>query len=227
VLRTDPLKSRLSHVFSDAALHAQALTHRSVGRANNERLEFLGDALVNLIVAELLYEAHPRASEGELTRLRAQLVNGNALADVARTLDLGDQLILGQGELKSGGFRRDSILADAFEALIAAVYLDGGWDACRRVVRELITPRVHQVGNSEKDAKTRLQESLQGDGKPLPIYELVATEGQDHAKTFEVACVLADPPLRVGGHGNSRRAAEQVAAEAALKLLQRSERDAP
>jgi len=196
-----------------------------VGRANNERLEFLGDALVNLIVAELLYEAHPRASEGELTRLRAQLVNGNALAEVARTLDLGDQLILGQGELKSGGFRRDSILADAFEALIAAVYLDGGWEACRRVVRELIAPRVQQVGGSEKDAKTRLQETLQGEGKPLPVYELVATEGQDHAKTFEVACVLADPPLRVGGHGSSRRAAEQVAAEAALKLLQQSDRD--
>jgi ribonuclease-3 len=213
------LRARLPHVFADAALHAQALTHRSVGRENNERLEFLGDGLVNLLVAELLYEHYPRASEGELTRLRAQLVNGAALAEIARELELGDQLILGQGELKSGGFRRDSILADAFEALIAAVYLDGGWEACRGVVRALFGERVRSAGTSEKDAKTRLQEILQAGGRPLPQYELVGTGGQDHAKTFEVACVLAEPPLRVGGHGSSRRAAEQVAAEAALREL--------
>ncbi len=208
------------HSFCDKALHAQALTHRSAGRPNNERLEFLGDALVNLLVAELLYERYPRADEGELTRLRAQLVSGAALAEVARELKLGDQLRLGPGELKSGGFRRDSILADALEALLAAVYLDGGWDACRSAVRELFATRVELVRGQDKDAKTRLQERLQGSGKPLPQYELIASAGEDHAKTFDVACVLVDPPLRASGSGNSRRAAEQVAADLVLTQLQ-------
>ena len=189
----------VGHTFHDKTLLTQALTHRSAGRPNNERLEFLGDALVNLLVAELLYERHPRADEGELTRLRAQLVSGAALADVARELRLGDELRLGPGELKSGGYRRDSILADALEALLAAVYLDGGWEACRRTVRELFAGRVELVRGQDKDAKTRLQESLQGNGKPLPQYELIASAGEDHAKTFDVACVLADPPLRATG----------------------------
>jgi len=209
----------VAHSFCDKALHEQALTHRSAGRPNNERLEFLGDALVNLLVAELLYERYPRADEGELTRLRAQLVSGAALADVARELKLGDQLRLGPGELKSGGFRRDSILADALEALLAAIYLDGGWNACRNTVRELFAARVELVRGQDKDPKTRLQEHLQGSGKPLPLYELIASAGEDHAKTFDVACVLADPPLRATGSGNSRRAAEQVAAELVLTQL--------
>ncbi len=155
-----------------------ALTHRSAGRPNNERMEFLGDALLGVLVAELLFEAHPNASEGELSRLRAQLVNGQALAVIGRELELGDDLKLGPGELKSGGFRRDSILADAFEALVAAVYLDAGYEACREVVRELFAPRVAALKKSSKDAKTRLQEWLQGKGLPLPIYELTDSQAR-------------------------------------------------
>ncbi|UXI69664.1 ribonuclease III [Tahibacter amnicola] len=207
---------RFPHVFRDPGLYTQALTHRSAGRPNNERLEFLGDSLVGMLVAEMLFEAHPRADEGELTRLRAQLVSGAALAEVARDLDLGDQLRLGTGELKSGGFRRDSILADAFEALVAAVYLDAGWDACRQCVRTLFAQRVATLRIPEKDAKTRLQELLQSKGKPLPAYTLIASTGEDHAKTFDIECVIESPPLRLAGQGSSRRAAEQMAAAAAL-----------
>lgn len=210
----------LSHHFRDEGLREQALTHRSAGRSNNERLEFLGDALVNLIVAELLYEHRPKASEGELTRLRAQLVSGTALAEVARGLALGDKLRLGPGELKSGGFRRESILADAFEALVAAVYLDGGWDICHAAVRELFATRVVAMPASAKDAKTQLQEVLQARGLPLPQYELTGTVGEEHAKTFDVTVLIHEPPLRLGGRGSSRRAAEQEAAESALAHLQ-------
>jgi ribonuclease III len=213
--------SKLSfpHVFHDAGLRQQALTHRSAGRPNNERLEFLGDSLVGMLVAEILFEAHPRADEGELTRMRAQLVSGAALAEVARALALGDVLLLGPGELKAGGHRRESILADAFEALIAAVYLDAGWEACRACVRSLFTERAAQLRVPDKDAKTRLQEFLQARGLALPVYELVASSGDDHAKVFEVACVLESPPLRLAGQGSSRRAAEQLAATAALQQI--------
>lgn len=213
-------KTTLSHRFRDESLREQALTHRSAGRANNERLEFLGDALVNLIVAELLYEHRPKASEGELTRLRAQLVSGQALAEVARGIALGDHLHLGPGELKSGGFRRESILADAFEALIAAIYLDGGWEVCRAAVRALFAARIAAMPAPVKDPKTQLQELLQARALPLPQYELLNAEGEDHAKTFEVAVVVTQPPLRLAGRGVSRRAAEQDAAEAALVQLQ-------
>lgn len=208
------------HSFRNPTLANLALTHRSVGKPNNERMEFLGDALLGAIVAELLFEVHPNASEGELSRLRAQLVNGEALAVIARELELGDVLKLGPGELKSGGFRRDSILADAFEALIAAVYMDDGFDACRQVVRRLFTPRVAELKRSSKDAKTRLQEWLQGRGLPLPVYELTDSYGEDHAKTFDVSCCIDEPePIRVEGRGGSRRAAEQDAAEAVLRRL--------
>lgn len=211
---------KLGYRFRDPALVALALTHRSAGRPNNERLEFLGDAMLSMCVAELLFEARPEASEGELSRLRAQLVNGQSLAEVARGLELGDSLRMGPGELKSGGFRRDSILADAFEALVAAVYLDGGYAACREVIRSLFAPRVAALGKSEKDPKTRLQELLQAHGCALPQYELLASHGEDHAKTFDVACLLAEPEtLRFEGHGGSRRAAEQAAAERALAAL--------
>lgn len=211
---------KLPYRFRDAALINLALTHRSVGRPNNERMEFLGDALVNLLVAELLYEAHPHASEGELSRLRAQLVSGVGLAKVAREIELGDQLKLGPGELKSGGYRRDSILADTLEAIIAAIYLDGGYEACRDAVRELFVERVAAIPKSSKDAKTRLQEWLQAHGLPLPQYDLVASHGEDHAKTFDVVCRL-DAPLegQFPGSGSSRRVAEQRAAEAALTHL--------
>ena len=210
----------LGHAFSNPALLAQALTHRSAGQHNNERLEFLGDALVNLIVAELIYEQHPRADEGEMTRLRAALVNGTALAAIARDVEIGDRLNLGPGELKSGGFRRDSILADAFEALLAAVYLDGGFEACREVVRSLFKDRVAAIPRSSKDAKTRLQEWLQGRGLPLPQYELKDAHGEDHAKTFDVFCAISEPRvIHAEGHGGSRRAAEQDAAETVLRQL--------
>jgi ribonuclease III len=211
----------LNYRFRDPALAQLALTHRSVGKPNNERLEFLGDALLGAIIAEMLYEVHPKASEGELSRLRAQLVNGQALAVVARELDLGDGLKLGPGELKSGGFRRDSILADAFEAMMAAVYLDGGFDACRETVRGLFSERIAALHRSSKDAKTRLQEWLQAKGLPLPQYELVASHGEDHAKTFDVSCTIAEPlALAAEAHGGNRRAAEQDAAESVLNQLQ-------
>ena len=210
----------LAYRFRDPSFAELALTHRSVGRPNNERLEFLGDALLGAVVAEMLFEAHPNASEGELSRLRAQLVNGQALAVIARELELGDRLKLGPGELKSGGFRRDSILADAFEAMIAAVYLDGGFEACREAVRELFGERIAALPRSSKDAKTRLQEHLQAGGWPLPRYELIASHGDDHAKSFDVRCLIVEPlPLDAEASGSSRRAAEQEAAESVLARL--------
>jgi len=210
----------LNYRFRDPVLAQLALTHRSIGKPNNERLEFLGDALLGAIIAEMLYEVHPNASEGELSRLRAQLVNGQALALVARELELGDELKLGPGELKSGGFRRDSILADAFEALVAAVYLDSGFEACREVVRGLFAERIAALRRSSKDAKTRLQEWLQAGGWPLPLYELTASHGEDHAKTFDVSCAISEPlPVQAEARGASRRAAEQDAAEMVLNQL--------
>ncbi len=213
---------KLDHAFRDARLLDLAMTHRSAGRPNNERMEFLGDSLVNMLVAELLYEAHPHASEGELSRLRAQLVNGHALAAIAREIDLGPHLNMGPGELKSGGYRRESILADAFEATLAAVYLDGGFPACRRVVRQLFTERVSAIPRSRKDAKTRLQEWLQARHLALPEYALIDSRGEDHAKLFDVVCRVAEPrEIRIQGQGSSLRAAEQKAAEQMLEALEK------
>lgn len=211
------------HVFADPALLAQALTHRSAGSPNNERLEFLGDALVNQFVAEALYRHWPRADEGALTRARAELVRESALAGIARGLDIGPRLVMGPGEMKTGGHRRDSILADAVEAIVAAIYLDAGFDACRATVLPWFAPLIdalpppNKVG---KDAKTRLQEWLQGRQHPLPVYALLHEGGEDHARIFSVSCTLASPPLRTEGEGSSRRAAEQVAAGAMLELLE-------
>ena len=213
---------RLGHRFVDQALRDQALRHRSAGAPHNERLEFLGDALVNLIVAEALYARWPGADEGGLTRARAELVRESALAAIARDFDLGSLLRMGPGEMKTGGHRRDSILADAVEALVAAIYLDTGFEACRAVVLPWFEPAIdalpppHKLG---KDAKARLQEWLQARGKPLPAYALVAEEGDEHARRFRVACRLADPVLLTEGEGGSRRAAEQVAAESALAAI--------
>jgi ribonuclease-3 len=210
------------HAFADPGLLAQALTHRSAGSPHYERLEFLGDALLNLIVAEQLYARWPKADEGAMTRARAELVRESALAGIARGLDLGARLTLGPGEMKSGGHRRDSILADALEAVIAAFYLDGGFDACREAVLPWFEPLLaalpplHQVG---KDAKTRLQEWLQARQLPLPVYALLAESGDDHDKTFRVGCALAEPALATEGSGSSRRTAEQQAAEAALAAI--------
>ena len=207
------------HAFADPALLAQALTHRSAGSPHNERLEFLGDALLNQFIAEALYVNWPRADEGALTRARAQLVRESALAGIARTLDIGEALVLGPGEMKTGGHRRDSILADAVEALIAAIYLDAGFEACRVAVlpwfASLIAelPPPNKVG---KDAKTRLQEWLQARQRPLPQYELLSEAGEEHARTFLVRVRLVEPLLSAEGEGASRRAAEQQAAEAVL-----------
>ncbi|HEX5353449.1 MAG TPA: ribonuclease III [Rhodanobacteraceae bacterium] len=211
---------KLGYRFADDSLLQLALTHRSAGRPNNERLEFLGDALVNLVVAEMLFDARPNASEGELSRLRAQLVSEPALAERARELQLGDVLKLGSGELKSGGYRRDSILADAFEALVAAVHRDGGFKACRDWLRMVFTQPLADAGPAHKDPKTSLQEWLQARGLPLPHYELLAEHGEEHARRFDVACVIEQPHAeRFEGSGASRRAAEQVAAAAALGFL--------
>jgi len=222
-------RQALGHEFRDPALLAEALTHRSHGHRHNERLEFLGDALLNHAVTEALYRALPQAREGELTRIRAELVREATLAAVARELNLGDALQLGPGELKSGGYRRDSILADALEAVIAAVYLDAGWDACRALVQRWFAARLGAVQEVpvEKDAKTRLQEWLQGRGHALPEYELLGSSGSEHEKTFEVRCGVPALALYGEGTGNSRRAAETAAAQALLALIETSGRSHP
>ena len=211
----------LDHRFGDPSLLETALTHRSAGRANNERLEFLGDAVLGLLVAEALHARHPRASEGDLTRLRAALVREETLAAIARELALGEALHLGPGELRSGGHRRESILADAFEAVVAAVYLDGGLEACRAAVMPLLEPRIAALGDAAatKDPKTRLQEWLQGRGHALPSYELVETAGDDHRKTFFVRCAADAIGIACVGEGGSRRAAEAHAASLVLERI--------
>jgi ribonuclease III len=221
---SEQLTRSLGHVFHNPGLLEQALTHRSAAPVHNERFEFLGDALVNLIVAQALFERWPRADEGALTRARAELVRESSLAAIARGMDLGTHLILGPGEMKSGGHRRDSILADALEAVVAAIHLDTGYEACREVVLPWFESAIASLPPPDKvgkDAKTRLQEWLQARQKPLPVYSLLSESGDDHAKSFDVACTLADPPLQGEGSGGSRRAAEQVAAEAVLARLQR------
>jgi ribonuclease III len=210
-----------SHRFADPGLLEQALTHRSAGAPHNERLEFLGDGIVNLLVAEVLFQRWPKADEGALTRARAELVREASLATIARRLELGARLTLGPGEMKSGGHRRDSILADALEAVVAAIYLDSGFEACRVAVLPWFEESLAAlpVGKPGKDAKTRLQEWLQGRQRPLPIYELVSESGDDHAKMFNVSCTIIDPTLTAEGGGSSRRNAEQAAAAAVLEKL--------
>jgi len=215
------LQRALGHEFTDPELLRTALTHRSAGRRNNERLEFLGDSILNHIIAEDLYRRFPRAREGDMSRMRASLVKGDTLAELARELGLGEHLLLGPGERKSGGYRRSSILADTLEALAGALLLDAGFDACRACVLGWFASRLEQLsaGAADKDAKTRLQEFLQGRGSPLPEYELVAVEGNDHDQLFNVACRLSRPKLVVAGRGKSRRKAEQAAAGEALQRL--------
>lgn len=215
----------IGHAFSDPALLKQALTHRSAGAPHNERLEFLGDSIVNMMAAEALYRRWPKADEGAMTRARAELVREGALAAIARTLQLGERLTLGPGEMKSGGHRRDSILADAVEAVVAAIYLDAGFEACRAVVLPWFSASIEALpasGRPEKDPKTRLQEWLQARQRTLPAYELISETGDDHAKLFRVRCVLAEPALVTEGEGTSRRLAEQQAAAAAIEQLDSS-----
>ena len=215
------VRDRIGHRFADPALLEQALTHRSAGPRHNERLEFLGDSVVNLLVAEALFARWPKADEGALTRARAELVREASLAAIARELDLGSRLTLGPGEMKSGGHRRDSILADALEAVVAAIYLDAGFEACRAVILPWFETALAAlpVGKPEKDAKTRLQEWLQGRQKPLPLYEVIGESGDEHAKVFLARCSIGDPPLVAEGEGTSRRNAEQAAAAALLDLI--------
>ncbi len=211
---------RLGHTFADESLREQALTHRSASSRHNERLEFLGDSLLGQIISAQLYHRFPAASEGEMSRMRASLVKEKTLAELAVELQLGDVLHLGSGELKSGGFRRESILADALEALIGAIYLDGGFAECERVVLQLFASRLEQLPETgtDKDAKTRLQEYLQGQHLSLPQYELLATYGEAHAQTFHVRCTLQDGQI-AEGRGSSRRRAEQEAADLLLQQL--------
>jgi ribonuclease-3 len=218
------LESRLGHKFSNAEIARQALTHRSFGTPHNERLEFLGDALLNCAIATLLYERFTHLPEGDLSRLRAALVNQASLSQVAEGLGLGDRLRLGEGELKSGGFRRPSILADAVEALLGAVYLDGGFEAARGVVQHLLGERLESAGNKpvDKDPKTALQEHLQARGLALPRYAVQKTEGEAHDQTFIVECRVDDLGAAATGTGTSRRAAEQTAAQAVLAQLEKT-----
>jgi ribonuclease III len=221
VSSTARLEKALGHAFKQPKLLNQALTHRSHSSPHNERLEFLGDSVLNCAVATLLYQGFPALKEGELSRLRASLVRQETLADIATGLALGDVLSLGEGELKSGGFRRPSILADALEALVGAIYLDGGFSAAEQTIEILYRQRIEQIDphDAGKDAKTALQELLQARRLPVPQYHLLATRGDAHAQEFEVSCVVPAVDLSVTGRGISRRGAEQQAAQAALEKL--------
>lgn len=216
-----PLEKALGYSFSDLTLAQLALTHRSADRINNERLEFLGDAILGFVVADELLQRYPQASEGDLSRQRSALVNRQTLADLAGNLGLGGLLILGPGELKSGGRQRLSILADAVEAVIGAVYIDGGMEACRPVILRLYANLLSSqpASNSAKDAKTQLQEVLQARGAELPFYQVLSIDGEEHQQTFVVTCQVSLLPAPTKGKGSNRRVAEQDAATKALRLL--------
>ena len=212
---------KLGYTFRDSGLLQTALTHSSHNRNHNERLEFLGDAVLGWVIAEALYQQFPHAREGQLSRLRSGLVKGDTLAELARELDLGQFIRLGQGEMKSGGQRRKSTLADALEAVMGAIVLDSGVDECRTVVLGLYEDRLLglSLDDNLKDPKTRLQEFLQARRQPLPDYEIVSTRGKDHDQTFQVLCRVESLPDPVQATGRSRRHAEQAAAALALKAL--------
>jgi ribonuclease III len=209
------------YVFAQPALCHAAVTHRSAGADHNERLEFLGDSILNCCVARLLYDAHPEADEGALSRLRATLVSGETLAQVAGELGLGEHLRLGPGELKTGGFRRASILADALEAILGAIFLESGFDAAAAAVERIIGPRMADLPAADtlKDPKTRLQEALQAHGLALPVYTLTAAAGDPHMQSFTVTCEVPVLDISAVGEGGSRRRAEQLAAAKLLEML--------
>lgn len=217
------LEIALAHSFAQPALLRTALTHRSYGTPNNERLEFLGDGLLNCVVADLLCARFGDLSEGELSRLRANLVRQDTLHTLAERLDIGRHLLLGEGERRSGGQQRPSILADALEAVFGAVYLDAGFAAVHGVISRLYVPLIDAIDlrRDIKDAKTRLQEYLQGRRLPLPVYTVLTTHGEAHAQEFEVSCDVSRLNLRTVGRGTSRRLAEQQAAELALQLIEK------
>ena len=209
------------YVFANPALCHSAVTHRSAGADHNERLEFLGDSILNCSVARLLYDAHRQADEGVLSRLRATLVSGETLAQIAGELGLGEHLRLGSGELKTGGFRRASILADALEAILGAIFLDSGFDAAAAAVARIMGSRMSDLPAADtlKDPKTRLQEALQAHGLALPVYTLTAVAGDPHLQSFTVSCEVPVLEVSAVGEGASRRRAEQLAAAKLLELL--------
>ena len=215
------LIGRLDYSFKDTSLLDEALTHRSVGSRNNERLEFLGDGILNFVIADALFRQRPDLREGDLSRLRASLVNGQTLAEIARDLNLGDCLKLGAGELKSGGFRRSSILADTVESILGAVYCDSGFDACQALILMLFNEKLNNLPDvdSLKDPKTRLQELLQSRRLSIPVYDVVSVSGKAHAQVFKVRCSIDEIDCITQAEGGSRRKAEQLAAEAAYKKV--------
>lgn len=217
----EALQQRLQYTFNTPALLLQALTHRSHHAHHNERLEFLGDSVLNCVIADMLYAMFGKLDEGDLSRVRANLVKQQTLYELAQTLHLPDYLRLGEGELKSGGFRRPSILADALEAILGAIFLDSGFDAARIVIRKLYAPILEHVNPQTlgKDDKTLLQEYLQGHKLALPQYDVVATTGAAHSQQFEVTCTIPKLEIQVSGSGASRRAAEQIAAKLALEAV--------
>ncbi|WP_211454561.1 ribonuclease III [Collimonas antrihumi] len=223
------LQNRLGHTFKDATLLQQALTHRSHSTLHNERLEFLGDSILNCVVASLLFDRYTKIDEGDLSRVRANLVKQQSLYEIAQRLELSQFLRLGEGELKSGGFRRPSILADTLEALFGAIFLDAGFDAARDVIRALYIPILDTVDPKTlgKDAKTLLQEYLQGKKIALPQYNVVATHGAAHNQEFEIECLVPKLDIQVFGNGGSRRAGEQAAAKLALEAVQKAFVKAP
>jgi ribonuclease-3 len=220
------LSTKLHYKFSDPSLLTEAITHRSKHSINNERLEFLGDSILGYVISSELFQRYPQAREGQLTRGRAVLVKGETLAELALQLELGDYLHLGPGELKSGGHRRKSILADAMEAIIGAIYLDGGLEAARHHILAVYSDKLHALSLEEvsKDPKTQLQEYLQARKQPLPDYEVVATTGSEHEQVFEISCKVKMLSRAVKGTGRSRRKAEQAAASKALKLLEAADK---
>ncbi len=222
----DALQHRIGHRFADPGLLERALTHRSFGAQHNERLEFLGDAVLSLAVSSLLFERFSGSAEGDLTRVRAHLVREDSLHRLALALELPLVIRLSEGEARGGGAQRPSILADATEALIGAAFLDGGFDAAMRVVRRLFGEIIDatDVDNWSKDAKTELQEWLQARKLPVPAYRIAATRGEKHAQTFEVECAVVTLGLKESGEGRSRRAAEQEAAARMLAALKSSDR---
>lgn len=212
----------LGYEFTDVTLLDQALTHRSAASKHNERLEFLGDSVLSIVISDALYHQFPKAKEGDLSRMRATLVCGKMLAEIALEFKLGDYLKLGPGELKSGGFRRESILADAVEAIIGAVYLDKGIEPCRKLVLTWYQSRLKTIKPvDQKDPKTLLQEHLQGFKKPLPVYTVVKTVGEAHNQTFTVECMVKGLSEPIVGVASSRRKAEQIAAAQVLELIKK------
>ena len=219
------LEVRVGHSFADARRFVRALTHRSAGPDNNERLEYLGDAILTFLVAEHLFDTYPDAPEGKLTRLRSRIVRRESLAAAARELGIGDALVLGGGERNTGGRQRDSILAGAFEAMIGALYLDSDLATCRDRVRTILEDRFEaaSLDDGRKDPKTRLQELVQSQAKPLPVYRIVAIEGAAHRRSFTVRCQVEGIAEDTIGTGSSRRRAEQDAATRVMAALERGD----